>query len=69
MSASFIAIPPRLHPIRSLALPQIPLPPWRIGVPFFHTGQHHYDDKESKMLPIIEREKSMLKALEKYNRY
>ncbi len=28
-----------------------------------------YDAKESKMLPIIEREKSMLKALEIYNRY
>ena len=28
-----------------------------------------YDEKESKMLPIIEREKSMLKALELYNRY
>jgi regulator of RNase E activity RraA len=28
-----------------------------------------YDDKESKMLPIIEKEKSMLKALEIYNRY
>lgn len=28
-----------------------------------------YDDKESKMLPIIKREKSMLKALEIYNRY
>jgi hypothetical protein len=28
-----------------------------------------YDDKESKMLPIIGREKSMLKALEIYNRY
>lgn len=28
-----------------------------------------YDDKESKMIPIIEREKSMLKALEIYNRY
>jgi len=28
-----------------------------------------YDDKESKMLPIIEREKSMLRALELYNRY
>jgi regulator of RNase E activity RraA len=28
-----------------------------------------YDDKESRMLPIIEREKSMLKALELYNRY
>ena len=28
-----------------------------------------YDDKESKMIPIIEREKSMLKALELYNRY
>ena len=27
------------------------------------------DDKESKMIPIIEREKSMLKALEIYNRY
>ena len=28
-----------------------------------------YDDKESKMIPIIKEEKSMLKALEKYNRY
>jgi 4-hydroxy-4-methyl-2-oxoglutarate aldolase len=28
-----------------------------------------YDDKESKMVPIIEREKSMLKALEIYGRY
>jgi len=28
-----------------------------------------YDDKESKMVPIIQREKSMLKALEIYNRY
>jgi regulator of RNase E activity RraA len=28
-----------------------------------------YDDKESKMIPIIEREKSLLKALEIYNRY
>lgn len=28
-----------------------------------------YADKESKMVPIIEREKSMLKALEIYNRY
>ena len=28
-----------------------------------------YDDKESKMIPIIEKEKSMLKALEQYNRY
>ena len=28
-----------------------------------------YDDKESRMLPIIEREKSMLRALELYNRY
>jgi 4-hydroxy-4-methyl-2-oxoglutarate aldolase len=28
-----------------------------------------YDEKESKMIPIIEREKSMLKALEIYNRY
>jgi regulator of RNase E activity RraA len=28
-----------------------------------------YDQKESKMIPIIEREKSMLRALELYNRY
>jgi regulator of RNase E activity RraA len=28
-----------------------------------------YDEKESRMIPIIEREKSMLKALELYNRY
>ncbi len=28
-----------------------------------------YDDKEAKMIPIIQREKSMLKALEIYNRY
>jgi 4-hydroxy-4-methyl-2-oxoglutarate aldolase len=28
-----------------------------------------YDEKESKMIPIIEREKSMRKALEQYNRY
>ena len=28
-----------------------------------------YDEKESRMLPIIQREKSMLKALEIYNRY
>jgi len=28
-----------------------------------------YDDKESKMIPIIEHEKSMRKALEQYNRY
>jgi 4-hydroxy-4-methyl-2-oxoglutarate aldolase len=28
-----------------------------------------YDDKESKMIPIIEREKSILKALEIYQRY
>jgi regulator of RNase E activity RraA len=28
-----------------------------------------YDDKESKMIPIIKQEKSMLKALAKYNRY
>lgn len=27
------------------------------------------DDKESKMTPIIEREKSMRKALELYDRY
>jgi regulator of RNase E activity RraA len=28
-----------------------------------------YDEKETKMIPIIEREKSMRKALEQYNRY
>ncbi|MCC7547454.1 MAG: RraA family protein [Burkholderiales bacterium] len=28
-----------------------------------------YDDKERKMIPIIEREKSMLRALELYDRY
>jgi 4-hydroxy-4-methyl-2-oxoglutarate aldolase len=28
-----------------------------------------YNDKESKMIPIIKEEKSMLKALEKHNRY
>jgi hypothetical protein len=28
-----------------------------------------YDEKESKMIPIIEREKSMLRALELYDRY
>jgi regulator of RNase E activity RraA len=28
-----------------------------------------YDDKERKMVPIIKEQKSMLKALEKYNRY
>jgi regulator of RNase E activity RraA len=28
-----------------------------------------YDEKESKMIPIIKETKSMLKALEKYNRY
>ena len=28
-----------------------------------------YDDKERKMIPIIKEEQSMLKALEKYNRY
>jgi len=28
-----------------------------------------YNDKESKMIPIIEREKSMLKALAIYGRY
>jgi regulator of RNase E activity RraA len=28
-----------------------------------------YDEKESKMVPIIKEAKSMLKALEKYNRY
>ena len=28
-----------------------------------------YDDKESKMISIIKEEKSILKALEKYNRY
>ena len=33
------------------------------------TELKQYDDKESKMIPIIGREKSMLKALEIYNRY
>jgi 4-hydroxy-4-methyl-2-oxoglutarate aldolase len=28
-----------------------------------------YDDKETKMMPIIKREKSILKAIEIYNRY
>jgi hypothetical protein len=28
-----------------------------------------YDDKESKMVPIIQREKSILKAIEIYQRY
>lgn len=28
-----------------------------------------YDDKETKMMPIIQREKSILKAIEIYNRY
>jgi regulator of RNase E activity RraA len=28
-----------------------------------------YDDKESKMIPIIKEQKSMLKALAIYNRY
>jgi len=28
-----------------------------------------YDSKESKMMPIIKREKSILKAIEIYNRY
>ncbi|MBI4474482.1 MAG: RraA family protein, partial [Acidobacteria bacterium] len=28
-----------------------------------------YDEKESKMVPIIKETKSMLKALEKYGRY
>jgi hypothetical protein len=28
-----------------------------------------YADKETKMVPIIEETKSMLKALERYNRY
>jgi regulator of RNase E activity RraA len=28
-----------------------------------------YDDKETKMVPIIKETKSMLKAMEKYNRY
>lgn len=81
-----------MHPICSLALPQIPRLHGRIGVPFFHAGWarncgngqsvvvpakaaekvvallKRHDDKESKMLPIIEREKSMLKVLEIYNR-
>ena len=30
---------------------------------------HQYDEKESKMVPIIKEQKSMLKALERYNRY
>ena len=30
---------------------------------------HHYDEKESKMIPLIKEKKSMLKALELYNRY
>ena len=29
----------------------------------------NYDEKEAKMIPIIKQEKSMLKALAKYNRY
>jgi regulator of RNase E activity RraA len=28
-----------------------------------------YDQKETKMMPIIKQEKSILKAIEKYNRY
>ena len=28
-----------------------------------------YDDKETKMMPVIKREKSILKAIETYNRY
>jgi regulator of RNase E activity RraA len=30
---------------------------------------HKYDEKESKMIPLIKEKKSMLKALELYNRY
>lgn len=30
---------------------------------------HQYDEKETKMVPIIKDTKSMLKALERYNRY
>jgi 4-hydroxy-4-methyl-2-oxoglutarate aldolase len=30
---------------------------------------HQYDEKENKMVPIIKEQKSMLKALERYNRY
>jgi len=30
---------------------------------------HQYDEKESKMIPLINEKKSMLKALELYNRY
>lgn len=45
-----------------------------VVVPFEHGARaveliREYDAKESKMIPIIKEEKSMLKALEKYNRY
>jgi regulator of RNase E activity RraA len=45
-----------------------------VVVPFEHGVRaveliREYDAKESKMIPIIKEEKSMLKALEKYNRY
>lgn len=45
-----------------------------VVVPFEHGVRaveliREYDAKESKMIPIIKQEKSMLKALEKYNRY
>ena len=30
---------------------------------------HEYDNKESKMIPLIKETKSMLKALAKYGRY
>jgi 4-hydroxy-4-methyl-2-oxoglutarate aldolase len=45
-----------------------------VVVPFEHGARaveliRQYDAKESKMIPIIKQEKSMLKALEKYNRY
>ncbi len=33
------------------------------------TAVKQYDEKEAKMIPIIKQEKSMLKALAKYNRY
>jgi 4-hydroxy-4-methyl-2-oxoglutarate aldolase len=45
-----------------------------VVVPFEHGAKaveliRQYDAKESKMIPIIKQEKSMLKALEKYHRY
>jgi regulator of RNase E activity RraA len=38
-------------------------------IPQVVTLLRKYDEKESKMVPIIKETKSMLKALEKYNRY